>query len=430
MEHTQNCKNWFELKTDLGKNYTVDKFDSEGRPNICGTRGATKPELALLNTHANCTCFSLVSLCNYPMLSLGLLLALVNERAVTGCTIYRGTCCVSDDELAEVRGLVTEDGLFDGTISTRLEDFYIEPVSRYIGQNASGPHFHTIVYRSSDVYSPQLSQPCASQLLHVNNNAPREINEDSTASIRRKGRNLEGCEIECSGDNWTADISEGRTITIENKRTPGKGFESDVVESAEGKLVSEINENGPENKSSKVNHIKGLVDKEYRISKVNRLYEINYEESENRRVTNAAKFYGKSNKVIGPVFDAVSRSHRKNRRKRWPGDEVQLPADSSYTSTPLPRHPSRLDTYYYDPNVFYDFPNVSLPSTVSPDEAISVRHVNKRATVDPKKTTCMLYLQADHLFYQKYGTEEACIEVMTRHVQRVNSIYKTTGKSQ
>ncbi|CAH1989539.1 unnamed protein product, partial [Acanthoscelides obtectus] len=41
------------------------------------------------------------------------------------------------------------------------------------------------------------------------------------------------------------------------------------------------------------------------------------------------------------------------------------------------------------------------------------RNVNKRATVDPKKTTCMLYLQADHQFFTKYGTEEACIEVMT-----------------
>ncbi|VEN55920.1 unnamed protein product, partial [Callosobruchus maculatus] len=55
------------------------------------------------------------------------------------------------------------------------------------------------------------------------------------------------------------------------------------------------------------------------------------------------------------------------------------------------------------------------------------RNVNKRATVDPKKTTCMLYLQADHQFFSKYGTEEACIEVMTRHVQRVNYIYKNTG---
>jgi hypothetical protein len=56
------------------------------------------------------------------------------------------------------------------------------------------------------------------------------------------------------------------------------------------------------------------------------------------------------------------------------------------------------------------------------------RNVNKRATIDPKKTTCMLYLQADHQFFQKYGTEEACIEVMTRHVQRVNAIYKATGE--
>jgi uncharacterized membrane protein len=73
------------------------------------------------------------------------------------------------------------------------------------------------------------------------------------------------------------------------------------------------------------------------------------------------------------------------------------------------------------------FVNGSVPSAPVPDEEFVVRHVHKRATVDPKKTTCMLYLQADHLFYQKYGTEEACIEVMTRHVQRVNSIYKATG---
>lgn len=58
---------------------------------------------------------------------------------------------------------------------------------------------------------------------------------------------------------------------------------------------------------------------------------------------------------------------------------------------------------------------------------LTFRNVNKRA-IDPKKTTCMLYLQADHQFYSRYRSEEACIEVMTRHVQRVNSIYRNTGK--
>ena len=49
--------------------------------------------------------------------------------------------------------------------------------------------------------------------------------------------------------------------------------------------------------------------------------------------------------------------------------------------------------------------------------------------IDKKKTTCMLYLQADHLFYKKMGSEEASIEVMARHVQRVNSIYRPIGKA-
>ena len=50
--------------------------------------------------------------------------------------------------------------------------------------------------------------------------------------------------------------------------------------------------------------------------------------------------------------------------------------------------------------------------------------------IDPKKRTCMLYLQADHLFYEQMGSEEAAIDVMTRHVQRVNSIYKEIGEKQ
>lgn len=59
---------------------------------------------------------------------------------------------------------------------------------------------------------------------------------------------------------------------------------------------------------------------------------------------------------------------------------------------------------------------------------LTFRNVIKRA-VDPKKTTCMLYLQADHQFFGRYRSEEACIEVMTRHVQRVNAIYRNTGKN-
>uniref|UniRef100_T1GWG6 Uncharacterized protein n=1 Tax=Megaselia scalaris TaxID=36166 RepID=T1GWG6_MEGSC len=48
-----------------------------------------------------------------------------------------------------------------------------------------------------------------------------------------------------------------------------------------------------------------------------------------------------------------------------------------------------------------------------------------RALYD-RKSTCMLYLQADHTFFQKMGSDEASIEAITRHVQRANSIYRNT----
>lgn len=51
----------------------------------------------------------------------------------------------------------------------------------------------------------------------------------------------------------------------------------------------------------------------------------------------------------------------------------------------------------------------------------------QRSSYD-RKITCMLYLQADHTFSQKMGSDEASIEAITRHVQRANVIYKNTGK--
>lgn len=45
-----------------------------------------------------------------------------------------------------------------------------------------------------------------------------------------------------------------------------------------------------------------------------------------------------------------------------------------------------------------------------------------------RKITCMLYLQADHTFFNKMGSDEASIEAITRHVQRANSIYRSTGE--
>ena len=56
---------------------------------------------------------------------------------------------------------------------------------------------------------------------------------------------------------------------------------------------------------------------------------------------------------------------------------------------------------------------VEEPSRAPPPPRARLKQ--KRASgdlYDKRKTTCMLYLQADHLFYEKMGrSEEACIEV-------------------
>ncbi|KAK2585250.1 hypothetical protein KPH14_009951 [Odynerus spinipes] len=197
---------------------------------------------------------------------------------------YIGT--VLEDENAVVQGMVTNDGLFDGTIATKFEELYIEPTARYLDENEdTSPTYHSIAYRTSDVTVPPHPLPCASHQLH----------EGTLRDALDRGRVYN-------------DTSEGF-----------------------------------------------------------------YEPFLNNKIG----FYSKENNKKS----SETKSERRYSDKSTGGDRI-------------------------------------------------ARHLHKRATVDPRKTTCMLYLQADHQFFARYGTEEACIEVMTRHVQKVNSIYKHTDFNQ
>ncbi|KAK2575767.1 hypothetical protein KPH14_007153 [Odynerus spinipes] len=230
---------------------------------------------------------------------------------------YTGT--LEDDENSFVHGIVTSEGLFDGTIFTASDEIYIEPASRYSTSSSSSPtssdchrsstveqsdrcesnsedprHHHTIAYRSRDVTVPP-TQSCASELLH--------------RTDRNRSR---------SGGNGTS-------------------------------------ENG---------YLDG---------------------------------------TMRPLYQHVN--ERRNRAK--PGF---YPMDARKKDPMASSHNLELLDKLYR-------------------ERYS-RILRKRTSIDPKKTTCMLYLQADHTFFEHYKSEEACIEVMTRHVQRVNSIYRHTDFNQ
>lgn len=127
--------------------------------------------------------------------------------------------CVTDDENSHVHGVLTADNLFDGTISTATEHFYIEPSHKY-SQELPRSGVHSIIYKLSDVKmnlnnnrndvdsSPNEHEPhCASEklfrrlkeeksnLLKKSNSESRlsnklnNVNEKSETNLKELNRN-------------------------------------------------------------------------------------------------------------------------------------------------------------------------------------------------------------------------------------------------
>lgn len=57
---------------------------------------------------------------------------------------------ITDDENSHVHGVLTADNLFDGTISTNTEHFYVEPSEKY-SKELPKSGVHSIIYKLSDV---------------------------------------------------------------------------------------------------------------------------------------------------------------------------------------------------------------------------------------------------------------------------------------
>lgn len=319
-----------------------------------------------------------------------------------------------------MKGILTSEGLFDGTISTKTEEYYVEPVSRYlplfstklkqtlnnssVNNNVSVrssshnnshnnlsnelnyplPNFHSIVYKGSDVKKP-ITNTCASQNLYRKlKNSFDHYDVDERKSFLLKNRHLKPHRSRKHGKKrdkrWlmmfddNLELSTKTVVNISNNKNSNDRetvYQFDNIESSSGTTSRDYNNN------------------RIRFVKV-----------------------GPNTTIIRSFNDKVLVGTGKS--GVMTNDDLQNDA-SSNVGIDLTKT-SGTSTAVNNGNNFHD------------DWLLSRQHIHKRAAIDPKKTTCMLYLQADHLFYQKYGTEEACIEVMTRHVQRVNSIYKVTGK--
>ncbi|XP_037868773.1 uncharacterized protein LOC101747087 [Bombyx mori] len=279
--------------------------------------------------------------------------------------VYSGK--LEGDDSSHVYGIITSDGLFDGTIWTPTEEYYVEPLSRY---NVDHPSMHSVIYRKSDVQHPHENNegtPCASHLLHVkrtlgNNAELFNFTEHRTSKDATSNDTTEDLrsEIHRRKKRW---LPEDEMQDDQPKKNPELPLDLDFPYTSNGDpFDSKLSTRKPKTK----------IDKSNLITKVR----LDSEESRPKPKTHVEVIKSK------PGVGVISK-----------------------------------DIVKKEPVVY---------SVLTANASDDGRHVNKRATVDPKKTTCLVYLQADHMFYQRYGSEEACIEVMTRHVQKVNAIYKVT----
>ncbi|XP_072939762.1 uncharacterized protein [Epargyreus clarus] len=282
--------------------------------------------------------------------------------------VYSGK--LEDDDSSHVYGVITADGLFDGTIWTSTEEYYVEPLSRY---NVDHPSMHSVIYRRSDVEHPQDrndAPPCASHLLHIKGTLDQKgelfnyTDEQNVKEISTNNYTEDlGSEINRRKKRW---LPEDEMQDDEPKKNPDLPLDLDVPYTSNSDPFDKLSTRKPKTK----------IDKSNLITKVR----LDSEESRPKPKTHVEVIKTKAG-VVTVSKDIV---------KKEPVGYTVLTANGT-------------------------------------DDG---RHVNKRATVDPRKTTCLVYLQADHMFFQRYGSEEACIEVMTRHVQKVNAIYKVTDFNQ
>jgi len=280
--------------------------------------------------------------------------------------IYSGI--LEDSPTSTVQGILTKDGLFDGHISTSDEDFYIEPASRYFPPNIeedppkSRP-FHSVIYKASDVIHPL----DANSELHT----PCKSHE---VHLKRK-------ELEAKASTSKVPTS--------SSTSPKTSFSS-VIRPKKQRIKRQLNHLSDE----------AFDPSEKEHDSASQLFE---------NLPDSSHMKGGS-----PIVNSTSEKKR---------SEVGWSIRGLGNRGQWPRTAKQIVTTYEIVD-WEDVPE-SVKHHFRKRSEARRKAANREGIIDKKRKTCMLYLQADHLFYEAMGfDQEACIEAMTRHVQRVNSIYE------
>ncbi|CAK6955449.1 disintegrin and metalloproteinase domain-containing protein 10 isoform X1 [Scomber scombrus] len=110
--------------------------------------------------------------------------------------------------------------------------------------------------------------------------------------------------------------------------------------------------------------------------------------------------------------------------------------NGAYHIEPVHRYNSTSTDHH---SIIYHEDDMVLPSRAGPDGFCGAEHLNllaqnlrpneeaatsrSRRTVDESKTSCLLHLHADHLYYKRFKSVEAVVAQVASYVRAVNDIY-------
>uniref|UniRef100_A0A1B0EZ19 Uncharacterized protein n=1 Tax=Phlebotomus papatasi TaxID=29031 RepID=A0A1B0EZ19_PHLPP len=292
----------------------------------------------------------------------------------------------ADDENSHVHGVLTSDNLFDGTISTNVETFYVEPSRKY-SKALNDAGIHSIVYKLSDVKShPSLdTQHCASEKFH----RKRMLNSYFGGERKRTKR-------------WLPE-------ELSESQNPPQPLDHDVPYNDD---FSIINRNNNRNDDDKGSNVGGVISR----TKSNRQNILvgNYNPNNDFNLRNT---FGNRNIIVSSFDNSKVPMIPSNSSRPSHKTHVEIITKNGATKKP------NIIVNNYNPDVILTHNNYN--NYIHLNVKNELLEQQSKSAYD-KKSTCMLYLQADHTFFQKMGSDEASIEAITRHVQRANVIYKNT----
>uniref|UniRef100_A0A182Q4H0 Uncharacterized protein n=1 Tax=Anopheles farauti TaxID=69004 RepID=A0A182Q4H0_9DIPT len=432
-----------------------------------------------------------------------------------GGTVLQFALCIDSthDEHSHVHGVLTSDNLFDGTVVTNLEQYYIEPAARYSPELERRHGVHTVIYKLSDVKIHQNHhhghhRPLTADTNRNDSEAEKDADADANgpATERPSGservlnvaKNQSSARIQFNlnksdgaAGSGTADGGGGadmpgpglprRTGTalrkmrrkrrwleedevIQESRNPSLPLDLEVPYNNDYTIVRSHGKTVPTNGGSTVvtggsstttgslpptrttiNRTinRGIIGGTGGSAPTARTPAPAINNRKNHFLYNIYNPHGSGSTIItgGGMVGVGAEQFPWTRTINMTGTnhnkdhyvEIITKNGSTRKNVPVaPDHPDVMVNGNINLNVRNDLHDhhhhhqQQLLQQQQQQQRDQKEQKSFANSLYDRKSTCMLYLQADHTFFQKMGSDEASIEAITRHVQRANLIYRKT----